>query len=51
MYRDTNTGEIWMQGEIEEGFEMFRCEMTKQYASASEYIEEMVRTGNLEKID
>ena len=51
LYKDLNTGETWTKEEIKEQFQMFRYEMETDYEDFDEYLEEKIKSGDLEEAD
>ena len=49
-YMDTNTGELYTEDELNKLFEQFKWEMLLHYDSFEDYIDDMVRKGNLKEI-
>ena len=54
-YKNTTTGVAWTFEEIKKSFEQFRSEIEeskgKSYSDFEEYLEELLRDGELEEVE
>lgn len=51
MYQDMNTGYFYTADEVKDLYEQYKWELERHYDSFDEYMDEMVKKGNMKEVD